>query len=120
MKRRGFLQGIFGGVAATGLIVSASPNEIEAFAAPLKFGDPVVMDQPLTAEVGEHLYNSRGEMVAIVTSITVTAPAIDVTSWADTYSTYVQGHPEVEIRAVGRGTIQRQDGGMPRLRGVKR
>jgi len=72
MDRRGFLQGVFGGVAASGLIVSATMQEIKAFAAPLRTGDPVVLDGAVSragASAGQHLYNEHGELVAIVTRI---------------------------------------------------
>jgi hypothetical protein len=72
MDRRGFLQGVFGGVAAagTGLIVSATTQEIEAFESPLAKGDPVMLDaNTATASLGQHLYNERGELVAVVTHI---------------------------------------------------
>jgi hypothetical protein len=72
--RRGFLKGLFGGVAGTGLIVLAKPSEIEAFTAPLVEGAPLVLDQPMAdtaVEMGQHLYNAQGEVVAIVTELSV-------------------------------------------------
>jgi hypothetical protein len=72
MERRSFLRGVFGGVTASGLILSASPKEIEAFAAPLEPKQPLVVDPVQaftrqTIEIGEHLYNERGECVAVTT-----------------------------------------------------
>lgn len=132
MDRRNFLQGVFGGVAATGLIIAAKPNDIEAFAGPLRKGAPLLLDKPTVnpkvVTFGEHLYNSRGEVVAYVTDISVIAEKLDVTGfslterYSDTGKTFVQGLPNVEIRAiaVGRIEIEAIEGSgisMPRLRG---
>jgi hypothetical protein len=71
MERRSFLQGLFGGVTAGGLILKASPREIEAFAAPLAPEQPVILDAiPVTPNFdrGIVLYNARGERVLEVQS----------------------------------------------------
>lgn len=97
MDRRLFLQGVFGGVASAGLIVAANQSEIEAFASPLKVGEPLVLDKPIPAErtetvtAGEHLYNAKGEVVAIVSS-------------------YGLGRGGIVIEAVGVGRFSMQAG----------
>ena len=120
MHRRGFLQGIFGGVASAGLIIAAKPSEIEAFTAPLAKGAPLVLDQPTAnpevAVIGEHLYNSRGEIVAIVTGMDFSSEAIEVTSSYDVEPQFIRGPMRVDIRAVGIGPV-RWENGAPKLRG---
>jgi hypothetical protein len=123
MNRRGFIHGLFGGVTAAGLIVAANPKEIEAFATSVPPDSPVMLDQPTPkrafVDAGEHLYNGRGELVAIVTSFTVTREPIEVTAYGMSESTYIQGLPNFEIIARGVGSIQ-WDGDhrrMPQLRG---
>jgi hypothetical protein len=126
MNRRGFLQGIFGGVAATGLIVAAKPSEIEAFTGTLTKGAPLVLDRPVdrglqVVEAGEHLYNARGELVAIITDLNVSREIVDVTSFSDDYQRHWQRPPEIEIRAIGVCSLEAVGGNrMPMLRGVKR
>ena len=105
MDRRGFLHGLFGGVTSAGLIVVASPNQVEAFASGLVKDAPVLLDAPPQKPVvaGEHLYNARGECVAMVTGIRVNGH-------------YLQGG--VTIQATCSGPLE-WDGDVqaPRLRG---
>ena len=124
LGRRGFLQGIFNGVAATGLIVAAKPSDIELFTAPLTKGDPVILDQPIvnqsTASVGEHLYNSRGEIVAIVESIKMERPKVDVTSFASKATLYdYEWAAHITITAIGLGHVELGERKPPKLRGRK-
>ncbi len=121
--RRGFLRGLFGGVAAGGLIVSATPREIEAFTAPMTKGQPLLIDKPPVSAVpiysGLHLYNAEGEVVAYVTQITATNQMVDVTSYYDVAHQFcVDGPPRIEIRAEGICGVEFR-GGQPRLRGRK-
>lgn len=71
MERRGFIRGLFGGIVGSGIVVTASPEEIAQFASPLSAGAPIVAEAPDVMPVGcgDHLYNDRGELVAIVTHI---------------------------------------------------
>jgi len=72
MERRGFLQGLFGGLTSAGLLIAAAPNELAEFASPLGLHDPVVLDAAPVAPIvgcGDHLYNARGELVAVVSKL---------------------------------------------------
>jgi len=123
MERRGFLKGVFGGITAAGLIVAAKPDEIAAFASPLVKDAPMVLDAaPLPSTMpsaGEHLYNARGELVAMVSAIHYTRDAIETTRASDTYRQYVQGLPQIHIEAIGVGTLVRTHAGFPELRGTR-
>lgn len=81
-NRRGFLHGLFGGVTTGGLLIAASPADVERFAAPLARDEPVVLDatppSPLLPAVGEHLYNGAGELVAVVRSFAVHQGGVDI------------------------------------------
>lgn len=83
MNRRGFLHGLFGGVAAGGVIVTASDEEIARFSRELAAYNPVVVDPtppaPLPAN-GEHLYNGRGELVAVVRDLRMSPDGVDITA----------------------------------------
>jgi hypothetical protein len=107
MERRGFIQGLFGGLTAAGLIVAAKPEEIEAFASPLTHGQPLLLDKPEPKHVGlgQHLYNEHGQLVAIVTEVNLVSQPIEVTSFDGSYDTYVSGLRDFEIRATGMGSI---------------
>lgn len=117
MQRRGFLKGLFGGVTAAGLLVTASPQEIEAFASPLVKDSPILLDeQPRQpSSIGQHLYNENGELVAFVTSIDVHVERIDVTTGSDSNVVYAPGHRTVNISAVGVGPLKLSGDGFPRL-----
>jgi hypothetical protein len=107
MDRRGFLQGVFGGVTATGLIVAASPGDVEAFAAMLAADAPVILDVPPlpASHVGEHLYNARGECVAVITSVDMIRDRVEVTSAFDGHRIYVPGLERFKIHADGIGHL---------------
>jgi hypothetical protein len=104
MNRRGFLKGVIGGVTATGLVVTASADEIAAFAAPLKHDSPVMVDVPSPPAEQmppdwTHLYNSSGQLVALVKDVKVNTPRIEVTSAFDNNRLYIPGLPNVQIVA---------------------
>ena len=111
MNRRGFLQGVFGGVTAAGAIVLANPAEIDAFARGLPKEAPVMLgaSTPQTAfvDAGEHLYNAKGELVAIVKSMTIHCGSQDASMMNDAWAHYVPSTPHIDIQAVGVGTITR-------------
>lgn len=123
MDRRGFLAGLFGGVTAAGIVVAASPSEIEAFAAPLVRDAPVVIDVAAASSpaplVGEHLYNARGELVAMVTAIDITRDRIEVHDYCGAGNRiFVPGLLSVEIRAVALGEVEWESHTL-RLRGLR-
>lgn len=123
MERRGFLKGVFGGVTSAGLLITGNISDIEAFAAPLVKQTPLLIDNapPTTRHVesGEHLYNSRGELVAIVTAVRVTIPSIDVTSALSDQQVSIAGLPTFSIEAEGVGMVALNNG-RPEFRGVRR
>jgi len=124
MNRRGFLQGVFGGVTAAGVIVAASPAEIAAFTAPMAKDAPVLLDVPaaVPTSIGEHLYNESGQLVAVVRSIDFHRPMIEATSVFDDHDVFVPGLPRsIEIHALGIGELRWDDKRKhPRLMGVPR
>lgn len=125
MERRGFLKGLFGGVTAAGLIVAAGPKEIAAFASPLVKDAPVMLDvptpKPAFVGFGEHLYNSVGELVAIVSGIDVSMDKVETTMFGDYNSKFVAGRTRISIHAEGVCSFEwpQQPGDFPRLRGSK-
>lgn len=123
MDRRGFLQGVFGGLTAAGVIIAASPAEIEAFTAPLVRDAPVLLDVPPVTDthVGEHLYNARGECVAIITHVDMYRDRVEVPSAFDNHCVFVPGPWRFDVRAVGVGSLvwDMDAGGLPRTRGVR-
>lgn len=127
MERRGFIKGLISAVTSTGLVVSATPRELESFGAPAVRESPVVVAVPelvRAAEVGEELYNARGELVALVTQVTVHVGRLDVSHVGAAYRTFSPGLPEVEIRAVGVGPVDfsrdARGHGVVALRGERR
>lgn len=107
MDRRGFLKGVFGGVAAGGVIVAASPEQIEAFASPLAKEAPLALSPVVTQRQtslpssGQHLYNEHGELVAIVTEMTITKPVERWDSLDGSSGWMTSGLIHVDIRARG-------------------
>jgi hypothetical protein len=121
MERRGFLKGLFGGVTSAGLIIAAKPADIAAFTAPLATKEPLIIDSPAidpAIGAGEHLYNSRGECVGIVTEVSIERENPMNSLFGQ--SGFVPGLPSFKIRAEGIGTVQRGPKGALELRGVKR
>jgi hypothetical protein len=107
MNRRGFLQGVFGGVTAAGVIVAASPAEVEAFASPLARQTPLVVEHPSVqfAHLGEFLYNARGECVAAITRLDIVRESFDATAFGDNNKVLVPGLQHIEICARGIGGL---------------
>lgn len=102
INRRGFLQGVFGGVTAAGVIVAASPEDVAAFASPV--GSPVTLQQPtFSAYVtpGQELYNADGQIVAIVQNVTMQRDKIEVTTYSSLSPEYILGQLTIDIRARG-------------------
>lgn len=110
MERRGFIRGVFGGITSAGLLIGGARDEIEAFAAPLVKQAPLVIDiEPLQRSGpighGEHLYNSRGELVAVVTAVHLTRAPVEVTSAFDNNRLFIPGVPTFSIEAEGVGGL---------------
>lgn len=102
MDRRSFIRGVVEGVAASGLVVSASPAEIASLAKP---GESILVT-PTHADIpniGMYLFNDHGQVVAIVTEVHISPRTIDVTTFHDRHHYYTRGFggPEIDIRAVG-------------------
>ncbi len=122
MERRSFLRGIFGGVTAAGLIVKATPADVEAFAAPLQPKEPLLIGPPPLSilDVGECLYNAEGEQVAIVTGISVSVDRDTVHSYGSGLPISITRGIDIDIRAIGIGHVEWIDGNGPKLRGTMR
>jgi hypothetical protein len=124
MERRGFLKGMFGGVTAAGLVIAANPAEIEAFASPLVRDAPLVLDAaPVVGVpgVGEHLYNSRGELVAIINEIRVSTDTVDVSSaFGGGNKMFVPGrrHIDIQVECIATGLDYQNRNMFPMLRGT--
>lgn len=93
MNRRNFLSGVFGGVAAAGagVIVKASPREIERFASPLVKDEPIIVDAPRAAVLDATellLYDKHGTPVMAIHNISFNRSLIDVTSLHGDYAVY--------------------------------
>lgn len=110
MERRGFLKTLVSAVSSSGLLLRATPAEVQAFGA--KPEQPVILSpQEIRApqpdrgygaiEPGATLYDASGRAVAIVGSLNVEVQRIDVTSWADSTRQYVSGVPDITIVAHG-------------------
>jgi hypothetical protein len=119
MNRRGFLSGVFGGITSAGLILRASPSEIEAFASPLVPDQPLMMNIPSLTAVGQELYNKHGDLVAYVSHIEVLRPNLEVTMAGDSHRKYMPSVASVHIQAVGVGPLTWEDG-LPALGGRRR
>lgn len=86
MERRGFLKGIFGGITAGGLLLKASPEDVQALA-PAEDEPLIVQPQRIRGvhqACGDVLYNALGEAVAVVTDVRSSRGYIDVTNFGDT------------------------------------
>lgn len=68
MDRRNFLQGIFGGIVGSGIIVQASASEINLFANKNPEGTPLGL-APNGYIDNWYLYNSKGEVVVYINAI---------------------------------------------------
>ena len=102
IERRQFLQGVFGGVTAAGLVVAAPKHIVEAFHVPM--GSPLSIVEPTFACAvmpGDQLYNAQGQVVAIVDAVNTHRDKIDVTTHNDTYKKFIMGSLNIDIRARG-------------------
>lgn len=119
--RRSFLKGLFAGVVGggavsgldpdwgkvqAGVVVRATPEEVQAFADPLELEQPIVADQLLEgpdADVfpGETLYNAAGQPVAVVSKLEQTMETMEITGPEDHWTQHVAGAMRLRIEAVG-------------------
>lgn len=103
MERRSFLQSLVAGVTSAGVIVKATPAEVEAFAA--HPGDPVVLGRPAIPAAalpnGMVLYDAQGRPVMRVTEFDVRHDPIDVTMARDISPLYAPGPRTVRLSGVG-------------------
>ena len=69
MERRNFLRGVFGGVAAGGLILKATDADVAHFASGLGMGSPVEAAyniKPGIAELGNFVYDHKGAILGVI------------------------------------------------------
>lgn len=105
MDRRNFLQGVLGGVTAGGLVIAASPVDIQAFTSTIAPGSPVALGvgAGLGVRVGDHLYNASGHLVAVVTRAEYQVYPVEVTMAWDNSRVYLPGRRSVSLQAEGIG-----------------
>lgn len=106
MERRGFLKGLLGSVTAAGIIVEATPADVERFAGVR--GAPVALAAvpAMPMELGEYLFNEAGQRVAIITEVTSFTPWIDATPAAASERVIVAGLPQMELHALVLGPVR--------------
>lgn len=100
--RRGFLQGVFGGVTAAGVIVMA-PERVAAHFTP-EIGAPVTLVEPTYSRYvmpGDSLYNAQGQVVAVVRDVSRSRNAIEVTTFNSSTDEYILGILNIDIHAKG-------------------
>lgn len=108
MDRRRFLGGVFGGVAASGLIIKATGDDIAQFANGLEVGAPMMSGAvdtqggPPCAYPGELLFNHKGQPVAVVESIRIDVEPIGYAGNSG-FTEYVPGLRTIRITAVTSG-----------------
>lgn len=104
LSRRGFM-GVFGGITAAGLIVKATPQEIQAFTAPLVPDAPLALGAPSgtssALNIGELVFNSRGEIIGVVEGIEYSVEAVDDTRLGDTYQRFRPGRMHMRLQVAG-------------------
>lgn len=95
MDRRNFLKGTFGGLAAGGIIISATDADVALFASKAKPQDPVDLSLQLEthawARLGELLYNERHQPVGIIREIQSNQSPVDITGAGEQYRTVMPG-----------------------------
>jgi hypothetical protein len=101
VERRGFLKGLFGGVTASGLIVMGKRHEVQAFAAPLRPEEPIIIDvpsivTPAEASRGLYIYNSRGEALGFVQAFDINTHRSQLTRIE--FSVYADGEHDDAMR----------------------
>ena len=105
MERRGFLKTLIAGTTSTGLILAASPAEVQAFGAVAKMPvmlSPERISPPMAVEaMGPVLYSSTGVAVAFVAQVHVRAEHVDVTSFGGGYRDFGAGPSRMDIQAIG-------------------
>lgn len=102
MQRRNFLQGLFGGITAGGLLLRTEPKAVEALA--LQPEAPLILQpQPITParEIGGMLYNEQGEAVCFVTEINYSVERMAVSAFGESQKAYIPTLGRYDIRAVG-------------------
>ncbi|MGE0363352.1 MAG: hypothetical protein AB7R67_21750 [Vicinamibacterales bacterium] len=103
LERRSFLQSLVAGVTSAGVLVKATPAEVEAFA--VHRGDAVVLGRPAIPAAqlpnGMVLYDAAGRAVMRVTSFDVKQEPVDLTSHWDDHRVYVPGDRRVELHGIG-------------------
>jgi len=110
MERRSFIKGIFGGVAATGLIIKASAEDITKFASSNPEGTGVVSvaDDPVHVsgafmQTGEVLYSHDGKPVGVFTGYETKAHMVDMASMNDNMSQFIVNTREVRGHFIVQG-----------------
>lgn len=105
MDRRSFLIGTFGGVVATGVVVTASAAEVSRFAVGIPDGAPLVLPSPRlefgrVPELGEALFDYMGNQVAIVYGVEVRVAPNESTS-PDGFRMFTPGLLSFTLTATG-------------------
>lgn len=100
MNRRGFLQGILGGVTAAGIVVKASSDDTKQFA--LEQDTPVILSKYPTMGLnyGDLVYNYRGENIGFIKEIIHRREIIDITQPKDFYKVFAPGVLDTEITVI--------------------
>jgi hypothetical protein len=119
MNRRGFLSGLFGGVTAAGLLVKATPADLDAFVNDLPAKAPINLtplpynsDGPRTVRPGQHLFDEHGALIAIVTGVRADYERVDVTTVSDLNKIFIPGTLHLRITAEGVAPLTVDTGGM--------
>jgi hypothetical protein len=124
-NRRNFIQGIFGGVVGSSIIIEATQKDIQAFADPLKLADPIYAGPLQTPDPSDqnnwYLYNRHGEKVAIITNIGLRTLPTDMGADEFGNARFIPGIRKIDIQVECIGSIDpHYDGqGFPELRGFK-
>lgn len=106
--RRRFLKGAFGGVTAAGLLIVGP--DVGAFAECVVPGEDIVCSHLPPApfegvDIGNILFNYKGEPVAVITDIKYDIPQLDVTRYGSFQREFVPGAPNITLRATVRGPV---------------
>lgn len=110
MDRRNFLKGAFGGVTAAGLIVAATPAEVEAFASGLKPDQTLVVPESVPVptvlpEIGEMLFNHKGEPVAILSRLHMDRDMISIGADRNGFEAFAPGAMRIKMEAIAHGPV---------------
>lgn len=105
MERRSFLKGVFGGVAAGGLIIQASSSDVSEFASGVEKGAPLVSafqktDLSPMPEPGEFVYNHQGVILGVISRIDTSISTHDVTGTGEEYQRLIPAVMTRELRVV--------------------